>query len=159
MLQYLDVVQALLGKEPDPEGKLLRTVERLYFHYVRRPFRRLSRSEEARIAADILAIDELLVTAPTSLASLKVRSKRFASNAFLQRLQKQPHIDRPELAQLEAEHLTPTRYYITAVFITYLIKFEYRKDRFRWLLAVILSVVATTLAALIKSFGDIYARF
>lgn len=155
MIQYIDVLKVLLDKDPGHNKDILRTVEALYFLYVRHPLRRIASSEEARIANDIVNIETLLV-AGANLSKLKVRSKRFRETKFLTDLRAKPKIDGTDIAQLEREHLDPCRFYITAVFIANLVKLEHNKDRLRWALTIIFSAIAS-LAALIKVLGDLHA--
>ena len=153
MIQYLELIKPLLGKNPKDDAKLLRTIERQYLVFVSSPFRLLGWSEEARIAADILALESLIEVCG-SLQGFRPRSRYFRSSAFLRTIQNNPAPAKEHLAQLEREHVEPARFCITAVFITSLIQMEHRKDRFRWLLTVVLSIIGTALAAM-KLIGDL----
>jgi hypothetical protein len=153
MIQYLELIKPLLGKDPQEDTRLLRTIERLYLVFVRSPFRFLGRSEEGRIAADILSL-ESLIEGSGSLQRFKPRSRYFRSSAFLRAIRHIPVLAKEQIAQLEREHVGPVRFHITAVFITALIQMEHRKDRFRWLITVVLSIIGTALAT-IKLIGDL----
>lgn len=145
-----------MGKDQRRDAKLLSTVERLYLVFVRSPFRFLFWSEEARIARDILQMDEL-ISVRASLTGFKPRSRYFRQSDFLASIAKDTHLRKDQITQLECEYVSPLRFHITAVFITSLIQIEHRKERFRWRLTMLLSIIGTVLAA-IKLIGDLHAK-
>lgn len=155
MKEVLEFIKLFSTRNDYNLDKLSNAVSRIYFLHIKKWKRSLKKSYEAKMAGDILKIDQGLQK--KTLKNIQLETDFFKEETTLNIFMDNEKLEEYEIAQV-SDILHPYRFYVDAVMIAEIIKKESNKERFRWFFAIILSIITTVLGVLLKVIGDIYVK-
>ena len=148
MKELLDFLQLSYADEPNKAKIIIETIQRLYFSYVKHPWKFLRFSEEYRIANDLLNL-ERAISDKRSIRGLNLRSRMLKENHMVTTLGLKDSLENWDVAQLESL-IGSNKYYITSVFIADIISMESQANALKWIITVIVSMIT---AIIVKKFS------
>ena len=154
MKDLLDYVKLLGTKSPDATDQLVESIESIYFLYIRHWYIPLSRTEPIRIAIDLVHIEEALRTG-MSLKAIRIKSKLLNGNNLINKYKSNVILESHVIDQIKDQVITPHRHYVPAAMIAEIIRRDNARERLRWLTTIILSILTTLIAILLKELGDL----
>jgi len=154
MKELLEHIKDLTLSDANNSKKFAATIEQLYFLYIRPWYKVLSSSEPVKIASDLVRLETTLGQR-RSIQKLRLKSAFMKENSLLLQLRSSPKLEQYMIDQIYDLVIEPNRFYIPAAMTAEIINKENAKDRWRWLMTVVLSLLAGILAIISKQLGDL----
>lgn len=154
MRDLLLYIKELPLKSPEQQAKLVTTLERLYFLHIR-TLRPLRFSEPARIASDLVRLEEALEEEGT-IGGVKLRSRLLKGNILLNSSRQTEKLEKHKIDLINDQVIGPIRYFVPAVMAAEIINSDSRRERWRWLSTIVLSILTAILALIAKQLGDLH---
>lgn len=134
-------------------SRVLPPLQRMYFDYITTPFRFLRHSEDYKTATDLVRL-ERHITTKRHLQHLHLHSHALKTNALLEETRKKNTLTDYEKDTLITELVAHNRPAIAAALIADLLNRETRRDRFRWFLTFIVSLLSLIIALIFAPGGN-----
>jgi len=149
-MNLVDLVAKIYYDGSDESRELVEALESMYFCYIRSSFRPLGTSEEFKIAKDVVRLNEHLTKART-VVGFRPRSRLMQNHPLIKQYITTHVLQEDEIKAVRLQVIQGNRHMVAAAMIADRFNQERIHERFRWFVAVLISLVSIIATVLLKS--------